>query len=228
MVFGFRRKSSKAANGAAAQEQPTQLPKPAAQVMIENAVAALLPHAASNFMLPHNTPIRWHESYMQGSYLPFGFALWVCLDPEAKRTFTLDRTLPADKDGSDRLWGCSVTEPASPEDGSASFSVTSVGVRKSGRVNVQRVLYKKNPEYPDYYGTCVGGEHDFGLSSERRAELIGHISTVLAEATVQAPIEQAAFFDAANLDLQARSFDTLGSAATKHALGPIYAPVVPA
>lgn len=194
--------------------------------MIENAVGRLLPHAAHNVGQPFETPLRWHESRMQGSAHPFSFALWANLDPGVDRRISITRTLPLSPESSVKVWSCSITEPAPPEEAQyASFSVTDVGVFTSNRSVVNRTLYRKVPERPDHYGACVGGEWNSELTDERRAELLGHVSNLLAQAIVQMPVDQVRFFSQMTVDRPPLSFEQGGSAMSKQTLGPLLIPV---
>jgi hypothetical protein len=76
---------------------------------------------------------------------------------------------------------------------------------------------------PSHHTTCVGVEINNGMSPERRTALLGHVGEMLTLAATQLPDEQRDFMAAECLDPTLGSFERLGSAASKQALGPILA-----
>lgn len=198
----------------------SEAPKPPARLMIEGAVRSLLPHAASNFWLPFDTPLRWHESRMQGAHNPFSFDLWANLDAERQRTLSIARNMQ--RSPTEAIWQCSLKEPIPPGDEAGDLSITSMNVYDKGRVAVERVRFKTSPDLPYDYGVCVGGEWDFMLSDERREELLVHMGGVISDATVRLPTRQREYFRGAGEGaLSSRSFARLGSQASKTVLNPL-------
>ncbi|HYH75264.1 MAG TPA: hypothetical protein VD735_04875 [Candidatus Saccharimonadales bacterium] len=202
--------------------QAREVPKTEAEIMIERAVGALLPHAAHNVLLPFDTPARWNESWMERGREPFGFGLWLNMDPQRETTMAISRTLPADERSGAWLWSCAATE-RTPETTESDFMVTSIGVTLAGAASVEQVRYKKVPESPDYYGYCVGGEFPGGMAQNRHQELVGHVGALLDTAMADIPAAQETYFDARNWDLPSRAFARLGSPVCQQALAPILA-----
>lgn len=187
---------------------------------IEKAIAALVPHAASNYMLPFETPLRWHESRMERAPQPFCFSLWVNLDPAKTRRFEINRQLLPDEYRPKRLWGFSITEPTLPADREADEIVTHAMVDKTGAVELGTARYKISD---GGHRTCVGVETDYGLSDVRRAEVVAHMSSVVTGAIATVPAAQEEFCNRLGIDRESRAFEVLGSSASRLALAPLLA-----
>jgi hypothetical protein len=202
-------------------EQPVPAESPAL-TMIERAVGALLPHAVCNVFMPFETPLRWHESYMQGEDAPFSFGLWVNLNPERTLTVSFNRTLPNDRQGNDNLWGCAISEDCDPGE-DADYSVSGLSITKDGAVEMNTTRRKRDPERPELVGQYVGGEFDRDMSPRRRAALFADMGHIISMAVDQTPYDQVAFCAQHSIDSASRSFDRLAAPITYQTLAPLTA-----